>query len=357
MSKPGDIKRILFVTDAWRPQVNGVVRTLGKLADTLPGLGVETSFITPDQFKTVPMPSYPEIRLALAGRGHVGRRMDEARPDHVHIVTEGPLGLAARRHCIRQGRRFTTNYHTKFPEYLATRLPVPSSVTYALLRRFHNASSATLVATASLREELRQRGFVRLQSWTRGVDISHFNPAQRVELDFPRPIFLTVGRVSPEKNLEAFLNLELPGSKVVAGGGPALDSLKARHPDVYFLGNQADSDLARIYASSDVFVFPSRTDTFGIVLIEALASGLPVAAYPVTGPIDIIEPGVSGILSDDLGQAALRALKLDRGAARARAEQFSWDSCARMFLQRIAEVYSRAPPPVATPGATAPLPR
>lgn len=336
------IRRILFVTDAWRPQVNGVVRTIGRMEKHLPNFGVEPHFLSPDGFRTVGLPTYPGIRLALPGPKAVRERIDRAEPDHVHIVTEGPLGIMARRECLRQGRRFTTMYHTKFPEYLSARMPVPESLSYSLLRRFHNSGEATLVATQSLRDDLVAKGFTKVRPWTRGVDTEHFNPARRGDIGLPGPIFLYVGRIAVEKTIEDFLSLDLPGSKVVVGTGPALDDLKARFPAAHFMGERSNGDLARIYASSDVFVFPSKTDTFGIVLLEALASGLTVAAYPVTGPMDIFSDGIGGALSNNLGEAALAALRMDRAAAREKALRYSWDNCAAMLLERIAEVYRPA---------------
>ena len=348
-----DIQRILLVTDAWHPQVNGVVRTLERLSENLPAMGVETVFLTPAGFRSVAMPTYPEIRLALTTPGEVRRQIVAARADHVHIVTEGPLGLMARLARLKEGRPFTTSYHTRFPEYLRARLPVPERWTYAWLRRFHNAAAATLVATPSLAAELAGKGFTKLKPWTRGVNTEVFNPSRRGDLGLQRPIFLYVGRVAVEKNLGAFLGLDLPGSKVVVGDGPAMAQLKARYPDAHFLGEHTGLELARIYASADVFVFPSRTDTFGIVLLEALASGLPVAAYPVTGPIDVVGDGTAGVLSEDLGVAARAALAIDRQKAREKALGYSWKACAEMFLGHVQEVYA-VPQAAPTPAGSAP---
>lgn len=334
------IQRVLFVTDAWRPQINGVVRTLGRMETHLPKLGVEPSFLSPDGFRTVGLPTYPGIRLALPSPRSIRDRINASAPDHIHIVTEGPLGVLARRECLRQGRPFTTMYHTKFPEYLSARMPMPESVSYSLLRRFHNSGEATLVATQSLSDDLISKGFTKVRPWTRGVDTEHFNPARRGDLGLPGPIFLYVGRVAVEKTLEDFLSLDLPGSKVVVGIGPALENLKARFPKAHFMGERSNGELAKIYASSDVFVFPSKTDTFGIVLLEAMASGLTVAAYPVTGPKDILADGIGGAVSANLGDAALTALKMDRGASRQKALTYSWDNCAEMLLQRFREVYA-----------------
>ncbi len=325
--------RILIVTDAWHPQVNGVVRTLEKLAETLATEGIATTFLTPAGFRTLPMPLYPEIRLALATPGQVGRAIREAAPDRIHIATEGPLGILARRHCLRHGLAFTTSYHTRFPEFLSARLPVPERWSYRALRDFHNAGRGTLVATPSLAEELAGRGFTRVRAWTRGIDATLFHPDRRRDLGLPRPVFLNVGRVAIEKNLPAFLDLDLPGTKVVVGDGPDLARLQARYPDVRFLGTRRGTELAEIYASADVFAFPSRTDTFGNVILEALASGCPVAAFPVTGPRDILADGRGGVLSEDLRGAALAALDIPRAAARARAMDFTWEECARLFLE------------------------
>lgn len=335
------IHRILLVTDAWHPQVNGVVRTLERLAENLPAVGAEAIFLTPAGFRSVPMPTYPEIRLALTTPARIRAEIAKADADHVHIVTEGPLGLMARWACLREKRPFTTSYHTRFPEYLRARLPVPESLTYAWLRRFHNAGEATLVATRSLAAELAGKGFTKLKPWTRGVNTEFFNPSHRTDLGVPRPIFLYVGRVAVEKNLGAFLDLDLPGSKMVVGAGPQLADLEARYPGVHFVGEHTGLALARYYASADVFVFPSRTDTFGIVLLEALASGLPVAAYPVTGPIDVIGDGVAGVLSEDLGEAARAALSLDPQKAREKALGYSWRACAEMFIGHVRGVYAR----------------
>lgn len=336
------IRRILFVTDAWRPQVNGVVRTIGRMEKHLPNFGVEPLFLSPDGFRTVAMPTYSDIRLAIPNPRTVRDRIRDAQADHIHIVTEGPLGILARRECINTGLPFTTMYHTRLPECVSARAPVPEAFTYALLRRFHNAGAATLVATGSLRDELKAKGFTKLVPWTRGVDTDHFTPALRGDLGLPRPIFLCVGRVAVEKTLENFLALDLPGSKVVVGSGPALDDLRRRFPDAHFMGERSNGDLARIYASSDVFVFPSKVETFGIVVLEAMASGLPVAAFPVMGPGDILADGVGGIVSNNLGEAALDALQMDRAAAREKALRYSWDNCAAMLLERIAEVYRPA---------------
>jgi glycosyltransferase involved in cell wall biosynthesis len=327
--------RILIVTDAWRPQVNGVVRTLEKLGEALQERGVEVEFLTPEGYPTLPLPSYREIRLALVTARQIAQRIEVVAPDSIHIATEGPLGFLARRACLASGRTFTTSYHTRFPEFLSARTPVPESWSYACMRRFHNAGQGTLVATPSLAAELAEKGFTNLRPWTRGVDTELFNPHKKAELDLPRPIFLCVGRVAVEKNLPAFLDLDLPGSKVVVGDGPDIARLKARYPDAHFLGTRLGEELAGIYATSDVFVFPSRTDTFGNVLLEALASGCPIAAFPVTGPIDIVGETQCGVLSEDLRAAALAALDVPRESARDRALAYSWAECASQFLSHL----------------------
>lgn len=328
--------RILLVSDAWLPQVNGVVRTLLAVVQELDKAGHEVRTITPDLFSTVPCPGYAEIRLALSGRQSVARMIEAAAPDAIHIATEGPLGLAARRWCVKRGYAFTTAFHTRFPEYLSARVAVPERWTYRLLRWFHAPSRGVMVATESMRRELNRWGFDNLRPWGRGVDTSLFAPGPRTGFgDLPRPIFVCVGRVAPEKNLPAFLDLDLPGSKVVIGDGPALPELRLRYPAAYFLGRREHRALAGLYASADVFVFPSRTDTFGLVLLEALASGLPVAAYPVPGPLDVVGDSGAGILSEDLRAAALDALAVPRERCRAHALTFTWQACAKQFLENL----------------------
>lgn len=326
--------RILIVSDAWHPQINGVVRTLDRLGKELPTLGAQVDYLTPLDYPTLPLPTYPNIRLAITRPGSIAARIVELAPDHVHIATEGPLGFMARNACLGVGRAFTTSYHTRFPEYLRARLPVPEGWTYASLRKFHNAGTATLAATPTLVSDLTARGFAKAVLWSRGVDSDIYHPRATGVLDLPRPIFLSVGRVAVEKNLEAFLSLDLPGSKVIVGDGPALSSLKARYPDAHFLGSHTGEDLAALYASADVFVFPSKTDTFGIVLLEALASGLPVAAYPVMGPKDVIADTGAGVLDEDLKAACLGALEIRPDAAREVALRHSWQECARIFLDK-----------------------
>jgi glycosyltransferase involved in cell wall biosynthesis len=326
--------RILVATDAWRPQINGVVRTYERVLAELDTLGVETAVLAPDEFRTFPCPTYPEIRLAVPGYSHVVARLDLVRPDAVHIATEGPVGWMARAYCLKRNIPFTTSFHTRFPDYLKARFGFPVNWTYALQRLFHNAGAGMMVATDSLARDLDRRGFRRIFPWTRGVDTQLFRPRHTRSFG-EGTVFLYVGRVAVEKNLPAFLDLDLPGRKVVVGVGPMLDELRARYPGVLFTGALSGDDLAEAYASADVFVFPSRTDTFGMVLLEAMASGLPVAAYPVTGPIDLVQPTLSGFLDEDLGRAARSALALDRSAIRGVAERFGWQACARLFLQNI----------------------
>ncbi|HLJ18667.1 MAG TPA: glycosyltransferase family 1 protein [Stellaceae bacterium] len=334
--------RIALVSDAWLPQVNGVVRTLTTVAREAAAMGHEVRPITPDRFRTVPCPTYPEIRLALLPGRVVARLIDEADPDHVHIATEGPLGMAARRHCLRRGLAFTTSFHTRFPEYVAARFGVPTRVTYAWLRHFHAPASGVMVAAPSIRRELATRGFANIRPWTRGVDAELFDPALRTDFpDIPRPIFLMVSRVAVEKNIAAFLALDLPGSKMLVGDGPQLAEMKRRFPSVHFMGRHEGRDLARHYASADVFVFPSLTDTFGLVLLEALASGLPVAAFPVTGPMDVLGDAPVGHLDTDLRRAALACLAISREACRAHALQFSWRATAQQFLGNLVPTRAR----------------
>jgi glycosyltransferase involved in cell wall biosynthesis len=329
--------RILIATDAWAPQVNGVVRTLETLGVQLGRLGHDVRFVTPEGFRTVPMPTYPEIKLALFARRAVGRIIDEFKPEAIHIATEGPLGLATRRNCMRRGISFTTSFHTRFPEYIHARFGVPTSWSYAGLRWFHGPATAVMVATKTLERDLAARGFQNLRMWSRGVDVELFKPGDKDWLDLPRPVFLYVGRVAIEKSVEEFLKLDLPGSKLVVGDGPQLGELRTRYPAVRFVGPKFGPELARHYAASDVFVFPSRTDTFGLVVLEALASGLPVAAHPVQGPIDIIGSNHAvGALSEDLGAAARQAMRLSPQACRLFATSFSWEACTRQFLTHLA---------------------
>jgi glycosyltransferase involved in cell wall biosynthesis len=324
--------RILIVSDAWFPQVNGVVRTLSVVADKLRAMGDTVEVIGPDRFRSMPTPGYAEIRLAIAPKRKLARLVAEFRPEIIHIATEGPLGWAMRALCRRNHWPFTTAFHTRFPEYLEARTGIPADWSWRLMRRFHEAGEGTFAATASLRQELTRRGFTKLRPWTRGVDLDKFRPGEGdAWAGLPRPIFLYAGRVAIEKNIEAFLALDLPGSKVVVGDGPALEGLKQKFPQVTFTGYRENGALARSYAGADVFVFPSRTDTFGLVLLEALASGTPVAAFPVTGPIDVVTNSRVGALDEDLRAACLKALECDRTACRSHAEAWSWDACVAQF--------------------------
>lgn len=324
--------RVLIATDAWHPQVNGVVRTLMSLAESASRLGVTVHFLTPEGFPSVAIPTYPSLRCALPTRREIARRIEQARPNAIHIATEGPIGHLVRSYCIRRGLPFTTSYTTRFPEYISARLPFPEAWSYAVLRRFHAAGTVTMVSTLSLMTELTNRGFKHLGLWTRGVDTDLFKPERAIDLDLPRPRFVSVGRVAVEKNLEAFLALDLPGSKIVIGEGPQESELRRRFPGAKFLGHLEGNLLAAHLAAADVFVFPSRTDTFGIVQLEALACGVPVAAHPVTGPRDVIGSHPVGVLDDDLGKACMGALRLSRAACRAFALTRTWESSARQFL-------------------------
>jgi glycosyltransferase involved in cell wall biosynthesis len=286
------------------------------------------------------VPTYPGLRLALPSPVGIARRIERAAPDAIHVATEGPIGHLVRNYCVKRGRTFTTSYTTRFPEYISQRLRIPQAWSYAVLRRFHAAATVTMVSTPSLIAELEGRGFARLGMWTRGVDAGLFAPERAIPLDFPRPIFINVGRVAAEKNLEAFLALDLPGTKLVIGQGPELADLQRRFPAARFLGLLDDAQLAAHLAAADVFVFPSRTDTFGVVQLEALASGLPIAAFPVTGPKDVVADHPIGALDEDLRAACLAALDLDRAACRAFALNYSWENSARQFighLQKLAE--------------------
>ncbi len=333
--------RILIVTDAWHPQINGVVRSLDRTAGELRQMGVDVDFLTPLEFKTIPCPSYPEIRLSLTWPSRVRRRIADSGADFVHIATEGPLGMLARKAVLAAGRSYTTSYHTRFPEYVSARVPVPESWSYVMLRRFHNAGSGCMVATASLEQDLAARGFTNLLRWSRGVDHTIFKPRDVAVYDLPRPIFVNVGRVSVEKNIKAFLDLDLPGTKVVVGGGPQLDALRRAYPDVHFTGPKVGDDLAAHYAAADVFVFPSLTDTFGNVMLEALACGVPVAAYPVMGPLDVVGDSGAGVLDQDLGKAAVAALDIDRAHCREVALRYTWRNSAQQFLDNILAAHDK----------------
>ena len=325
--------KILIVTDAWAPQVNGVVRTIEATNRELEKMGHEVVMLTPQLFRTIPCPTYPEIRLSLFPFKRVANMIRDENPEAIHIATEGPLGIAARAYAKKYGLPFTTAYHTRFPEYVRARFGVPLSWTYRFLRWFHDPAQAMLAPTNVVVRDLEQYGFTNVKMWTRGVDVEHFHPRADHVLNTIEPIFLYVGRVAVEKNIEAFLKLDLPGSKWVVGEGPALDKLKQHFPEAHYLGVLDAERLAQVYSSADVFVFPSLTDTFGLVLLEALACGTPVAAYPVTGPIDVIGDSPAGALDEDLRMACLRALKIDRALARAHAEQFSWRKCTEEFVR------------------------
>lgn len=338
--------RVLVATDAWHPQVNGVVRSLEALVREAPRLGAQIEVLSHQGFRTMGLPGYSEIRLAVAPMirpSAVDGRIRAIDPDYIHIATEGPIGSAVRTWCLKHGRAFTTSYHTKFPEYVSARLPVPERWTYAWLRRFHNAGAGVMVATDSLEQDLTRRGFVNIMRWGRGVDADVFRPRETRAVDLPRPIFLYVGRVAVEKNLPAFLSLDLPGTKVVVGDGPSREELQRQFPEAVFLGKKVGDELAAVYASSDVFVFPSLTDTFGIVLLEALACGTPIAAYPVTGPKDVVKPGVTGVLDMDLRKACLGALELSREACRAEALEHSWAAAAKQFLDNVRDANTVRP--------------
>jgi glycosyltransferase involved in cell wall biosynthesis len=336
-------RSVLIVTDAWHPQVNGVVRSIERVAEEMQRRGIEVKFITPNEFKTVPMPGYNEIALSLTLPGPVVRRIEAANADAIHIATEGPLGIIARNWCVRHKLAFSSAYHTQFPEYARARIPLPLSWSYGFLRWFHRPAKACLVGTPYLKQLLEQRGFGNVELWPKGVDTALFNPDKRGVLGYPLPVFLYVGRVAVEKNIEAFLKLDLPGTKLVIGGGPSLDELRAAYPDATFLGPKIGFELARYYASADAFVFPSRTDTFGLVLLEALASGTPVAAYPVTGPIDVIGSAPVGVLDSDLQKAALGALKIPRERCRDHALDFTWAKSTDAFLAHLPVISERVP--------------
>ena len=334
--------RVLVATDAWRPQINGVVRSLERMIQAAPDFGVTAQTLTPEGFPQIGLPSYPDIRLALATRRALAARIAEFGPDHIHIATEGPIGWLTRAVCLAQKRPFTTSYHTRFPQYIAARWPIPERWSYGLLRRFHAPAAAVMVSTATVEEELRANGFEKLVRWGRGVDLGLFHPRPQSVLDLPRPIFLSVGRVAVEKNLEAFLSLRLPGSKVVVGDGPARAELQHAYPEVHFLGVRQGEELAAIYASSDVFVFPSLTDTFGIVLLEAVASGLPVAAFPVQGPRDVFAGSGAAVLDADLRGAAMQALRVPRETCLELAARHGWASSATQFYGHIGRVAQQA---------------
>lgn len=328
--------KIAIVTDAWFPQTNGVVKTLVTTADRLRRLGHEVCMIEPGQFRTFACPTYPEIRLAWFPYRQLARLLCELVPDAVHIATEGTLGTAARKWCLRQRMEFTTSYHTQFPEYVRARAPIPLSLSYAHLRRFHGAATRTMTATPSLQRQLETRGFRNIVRWTRGVEVELFKPGDKHYLSYPRPIAIYVGRVAVEKNIEAFLRFRWSGTKVVVGDGPARRALQAQYPATIFVGYKHGEELASHIAAADVFVFPSRTDTFGLVLLEALACGVPVAAYPAIGPVDVVQSGVTGVLDQDLRTAALAALQIDPNRCRAHALEHTWEAATEQFLNNLA---------------------
>ena len=329
--------KLLIVTDTWEPQVNGVVRTLRSVADCLRQLNYQITMITPDQFFNVPHPAYPDIRLALNSWPKCGAMIDRLQPEYILIATEGPLGIAARRYCVHRNLHFTTSFTTNFPKYLRLRLGIPEKWTFDWLRWFHTPADSMLVAAQSMRRELMERGFRNVRAWSRGVDTELFRPhGETIFEGLERPIWLYVGRIAKEKNIDAFLSMCIGGTKVVVGVGPALARLRRYYPEAVFVGEKHGEDLARHYASGDVFVFPSKTDTFGLVLLEALASGTPVAAYPVTGPVDIITSEDVGILHSDLKQAALGALPLSGSDCREHATRFTWQNCAQTLVQNLA---------------------
>jgi 1,2-diacylglycerol 3-alpha-glucosyltransferase/glucuronosyltransferase len=338
--------KITIATDAWEPQTNGVVTTLKATIARLGQLDHEVRVISPQGLLSIPAPSYPEIRLAVAPGFHIAREIESFRPHAIHIATEGPIGSSMRRYCRRHGLPFTTSYHTRYPEYLNARWPIPIGVSYAWLRRFHGAAARTFVSSNSLRSQLSSRGFQRLHQWQRGVNLELFRPianAAPAGLEgLPRPIMAYMGRVAVEKNIDAFLRLELPGTKLIIGNGPARAELSARYPEALFIGYRFGDELAAVLSAADVFVFPSLTDTFGLAMIEALACGVPVAAFPVPGPIDVIEPGVTGVLNDDLAAAIRSALSLNRQVCAERAKAFTWEAATEQFLEGLEPIPSGA---------------
>jgi glycosyltransferase involved in cell wall biosynthesis len=327
--------RIVIATDAWAPQVNGVVTSLQQTRDELVAQGHEVLMITPEGRRSIPCPTYPEIRLALFPGRRIARELDAFRPDCIHIATEGTIGLSVRRYCRRRRLAFTTAYHTQFPEYVRARFPIPLSWTVRFLRWYHGPAIRTMVPTPAIKRLLEDRGFSGVVIWSRGVSTDVFRPDEPFRYELPRPVWVYVGRIAVEKNIEHFLGLELPGSKVVIGDGPDRSRLMKTHPDCHFTGYKFGTELAAHLAGADVFVFPSVTDTFGLVMLEAMACGLPVAAQPVTGPVDVVRHGVTGILDRDLARACREALVLDRNACRAYAESRSWERSTRQFVSHL----------------------
>ncbi len=334
--------KVAIVSDAWRPQTNGVVTTLSHTAECLRALGHEVVLMTPEGLPTIPCPTYPEIRLAPFQGRRVARWLEHERPQALHIATEGPLGLAARRAARRAGLRFTTSYHTQFPQYLRARCPLPERCTYRALRAFHGAAVRTMVGTREVRRELKRHGFRHLVRWSRGVDTELFRPRPGVHLPYLAPILIYVGRVAVEKSVEDFCRAPAAGTKLVVGGGPALADLAARYPQVIFTGFRYGEELATLLAGADCFVFPSRTDTFGLVMLEAMASGLPVAAYRVTGPVDVVREGETGCLRAELGEAIAAALRLGRAAPRLQALEYRWERATAQFLGHLVEAQAPA---------------
>lgn len=328
--------RIAIVTEAWKPQVNGVVRTLDMTGEILRSKGHEVYFLTPEFFTTIPVPTYPSIRVPIWPFFEAPRLLRKFRPEVVHIATEGPLGLAARNYCIRNKLKFTTSYHTQFPQYVRMRAPVPLRYSYAYLRWFHGKAERTLVPTNRVLDELNQWRFRNVVIWPRGVDTNLFRPRSKSFLPHPRPIQMYMGRVAVEKNLEDFLNTSHEGTKYVVGDGPDLEKLRTKYPKVIFTGQKLGEELATFLQAADVFVFPSKTDTFGLVLLEAMASGVPVAAYPVTGPIDVVENGSTGILDNNLDNAINKALELNPDDCRNYALRHDWEMATEIFLKNLA---------------------
>lgn len=337
--------KICIVTDAWLPQVNGVVTTLLELQRDLAAHGHTVVMLEPSPFRRFACPGYREIELAWRPARGVAQALEAAAPDAIHIATEGPLGSAARAWCLKHRLAFTTAFHTRFPDILAKALHIPERWSYAWFRRFHAPSSGVMVPTAGMLEILRGHGFARLRPWSHGVDLGLFQARAGADLGLPRPVFLYLGRVSYEKNLEAFLDLDLPGSKVVYGVGPLLERLKRAHPEVHWGGVVPRPQLADIYSAADALVFPSRSETFGLVMLEAMACGTPVAAFPVAGPLDVVGGSMGGVLDVDLRRAAMQALTLPREHARARAVEFDWQAACRQFIDHLVPV--RSPDPAA----------
>lgn len=330
--------RILIVSDAWYPQVNGVVRALDTTALHVRQLGHEVSVLGPDRFRTVPLPTYNEIRLALCTRRSVGRLIEKAAPDAVHIATEGPLGWAARSWLKARGLPFTTSFHTMFPTYVRLRTGIPEPVGFAVVRHFHEAGVRTLVSTPTLAALLRRQGFTKVAQWPRGVDTAQFRPVKPVALAGDGPILMYVGRIAVEKNLEAFLSLDVPGTKYMVGDGPQRAELERRFPEVRFTGVKHGDELVAHFCAADAFVFPSLTDTLGLVMLESLGCGVPVAGYPVQGPLDVVADSGAGVLHEDLAEAVHGALRVDRSRCRPRALEFSWHKSARIFVDLLEAV-------------------